>query len=188
MYKVATASTYPGWGYMIKEGATTIWEAWARDSAAGNSDSMIMWATIDEFFYNDLAGIRGPDYYGPGYMAPGFEEIEIKPRILGDLTSAGASIKTVRGLVSSSWEKTGDSVILEVVIPVNSRARVSVPKIGLENVIVEEGGKTIWKDGRYVSGVTGITGGSESTDYLTFEVGSGSYSFKVERNTRRSTP
>lgn len=188
MYKVATASTYPGWGYMIKEGATTIWEAWARDSAAGNSDSMIMWVTIDEFFYNDLAGIRGPDYYGPGYMAPGFEEIEIKPRILGDLTSAGASIKTVRGLVSSSWEKTGDSVILEVVIPVNSRARVSVPKIGLENVIVEEGGKTIWKDGRYVSGVTGITGGSESTDYLTFEVGSGSYSFKVERNTRRSTP
>jgi len=27
IYKVATVATYPGWGYMIEEGATTIWEA-----------------------------------------------------------------------------------------------------------------------------------------------------------------
>ncbi len=188
MYKVATTSTYPGWGYMVKEEATTIWEAWGRGSDAGAADSMIMWATIDEFFYNDLAGIKGPDYYGPGYMTPGFKKIEIKPHVLGDLTSASASIKTVRGMVSSSWKKSDNSLTLELSIPVNSQARVSVPKMGLENVIVEEGGKTIWKDGSYVSGVGGIADGSESADYVTFDVGSGSYSFKVERNTQRSTP
>ncbi len=177
MYQVATTTTYPGWGYMVKEGATTIWEAWGRSNAA---DSMIMWATIDEFFYNDLAGIKGPDYHGPDYMTPGFRNIELKPHVFGDLTSANASIKTVRGMVSSSWKKTDNSLTLEASIPVNSRAKVSVPKIGLENVIVEEGGKTIWKDGSYVSGVVGITDGSESTDYVTFDVGSGFYSFKLK--------
>jgi len=175
MYKVVTATTYPGWGYMVKGGATTIWEAWGKSNAA---DSMIMWATIDEFFYNDLAGIRGPDYHGPGYMTPGFREIEIKPHVLGDLTSASASIKTARGMISSSWKKTDNSLTLEVSIPVNSRAKVSVPKIGLENVTISESGKIIWKDGSYVGGVTGITDGSDSADYVTFDVGSGFYSFK----------
>ena len=61
----------------------------------------------------------------------------------------------------------------------NSKAEVSVPKIGLGNASVEESGKIIWKDGLYVSGVAGITGGSESVDYLTFDVGSGSYSFNL---------
>ena len=188
MYKVATTSTYPGWGYMVKEGATTIWEAWGRSiGAAGAADSMIMWATIDEFFYNDLAGIKGPDYYGPGYMVPGFKEIEIRPHILGDLTSARASVKTVRGMVSSIWEKTDHSLILEVSIPVNSQAKVSIPKIGLEDVIIFEGDKTIWKDGSYVNGVVGVADGNENADYVTFEVGSGSYSFKVERNTKRTS-
>jgi len=176
MYQVATTTTYPGWGYMVKEGATTIWEAWCRSNAA---DSMIMWATIDEFFYNDLAGIKGPDYHGPGYMTPGFREIEIKPHVLGDLTFASASIRTMRGMVSSSWKNMDNSLTLEVSIPVNSQAKVSVPKTGLENIIVEEGGKTIWKDCAYVGGVVGITDGSESADYVTFDVGSGSYAFKL---------
>jgi len=177
MYKVTATTTYPGWGYMVEQGATTIWESWGRSNAA---DSMIMWATIDEFFYNDLAGIRGPDYHGPGYMAPGFKEIEIKPHVLGDLTSASASIKTVRGMISSSWEKDGNSLTLEVSIPVNSRAKVSVPKIGLENVIISESGKIIWKDGSYLGGVEGIKDGSESADHVTFDVGSGDYSFKLK--------
>lgn len=187
MYKVTTTSTYPGWGYMVKQGATTIWEAWARGSDAGGSDSMIMWATIDEFFYNDLAGIKGPDYHGPGYMTPGFKEIEIKPHVLGDLEYARASIETVRGMISSSWEKADESLTLEVTIPVNSRAKVSVPKMELENVAISESGKTIWKDGSYVNGVAGITDGSSSADYVTFDVGSGSYFFKLGGTSKKGS-
>ncbi len=183
MHKVATTTTYPGWGYMVKQGATTIWESWGRFQPSNprkRADSMIMWACIDEFFYNDLAGIKGPDYHGPGYMIPGFREIEIKPHVFGNLTSASASIKTVRGMVSSSWGKTDDSLTLEVSIPVNSQAKISIPKIGLKDVTISEHGKTIWKDGSYVGNVMGITDGNENADYVTFDVGSGSYSFKVE--------
>ena len=137
---------------------------------------MIMWATVDEFFYNDLAGIKGPDYHGPGYMTPGFRQICIKPYIPGELEHASAYIRTVRGMVSSGWKKGEKSITLEVTIPVNSEAKVSVPRIGLQNVTVEESGKVIWKDGSYVSGVAGIADGNENADYVTFDVGSGSYS------------
>jgi len=81
--------------------------------------------------------------------------------------------------VSSSWEKTNDSLTLEVTIPVNSQAKVSVPKMGLENIAIEEGGNPIWKDGSYVGSVAGIADGSESDDYVTFDVGSGAYVFQL---------
>src|SRR5260370_24588873 len=32
-YKIATQTTYPGWGYMVKKGATTIWSRWNGDTA-----------------------------------------------------------------------------------------------------------------------------------------------------------
>ncbi len=182
MYKVATTTTYPGWGYMVRQGATTIWEAWGRFQPSNprkRADSMMMWGCIDEFFYNDLAGIKGPDYHGPGYMTPGFRQIHIKPHILGDLENVKASIKTVRGMICSTWKRKDDSLTLEVSLPCNSQAKVSVPKMGLENIVIEEGGKTVWKDGSYVGGVAGITDGSESANYVTFDVGSGSYFFKL---------
>jgi len=177
MYKVATQTTYPGWGYMVGKGATTIWEAWGRSKG---QESMIMWATIDEFFYNDIAGINGPEYYGPQDVKPGFEEIRIKPHVLGDLTYAKASIRTVRGWVRSAWLKKDKSITLKATIPVNSDAEVSVPKIGLKNVTVTESGKTIYKNGRFIRGVSGITAAAETDDYVTFETGSGSYSFNLQ--------
>ena len=32
-YEIATQKTYPGWGYMIEHGATTIWELWNGNTA-----------------------------------------------------------------------------------------------------------------------------------------------------------
>ena len=107
---------------------------------------------IEKFFYQDLAGIRGPAFHATRYMPPGYRQIDIQPRILGDLKSASASIKTVRGMVSSSWNRTGDSISLDVTIPVNSEAKVSVPKLGLQDVVVEEGGKVVWRNGSYLAG------------------------------------
>jgi alpha-L-rhamnosidase len=174
MYKVATQTSYPGWGYMVAQGATTIWENWGLGQDA---ESMVMWCTIDEFFYNDLTGINGPDYYGSRFTASGFRQIEIKPHVLGDLTYASGSIKTVRGMVSSNWKRADDSLILEVCIPVNSEAKVSVPKIGLRNIEITESDKTIWKNGKFIQGTFGITNGTKTAEYVTFDVGSGSYRF-----------
>ncbi len=180
MWKIVTNPTYPGWGYMVSEGATTIWESWSLIAGCGNAESMIMWATIDEFFYNDLAGIKGPDYYGPEHMTPGFGEIRIAPFTPDDLWLARASIRTVHGVVSSAWSRTGDGIRLEVQIPANTTAKVSVPKVGLGNVSVSEGATPVWQDGSIVGGVDGVAGGEETDAAVTFDVGSGRYAFELK--------
>jgi len=174
LYEIATQTTYPSWGYMISKGATTLWERWGGFryfDADMNSLNHIMFGCVDEFFYGVLAGIKP--------ASPGYRRIEIKPHILGDMQSAEASIKTVRGKVSSAWKRDTNSVVLNVGIPANSRAGVSVPKMDLANVVIKEGGETIWDKGFFIGGIPGILNANESEDYVTFEVGSGSYSFEL---------
>ena len=65
LYHVATATDYPGWGYMVDHGATTIWEAWGgvQDGFIGwNSgcDSMIMWNVDREVLLRRPCRHRGP--------------------------------------------------------------------------------------------------------------------------------
>lgn len=164
---------------MVEQGATTIWESWSLQSTVGAAESMIMWASIDEFFYNDLAGIKGPDYHGPGFMTPGFREIHIEPHPLGDLEHAGATLKTVRGELASHWRRTDHSLSLDVTIPVNSTARVSVPTLGLSDIAVSEGGETVWQNEAYVEVGDGITTVSARPGYVDVEVGSGAYNFEL---------
>ena len=131
-------------------------------------------------FYEGIAGIQEPPFYGTREFGPGYSHFHIRPHALGDLRHAEASIKTVKGIISSRWKRTRDSFVLEVEIPVNSTAKVSVPATGLKNVVITEGGTVIWKDGAYAKGVAGITAGKRESGYYTFDVGSGKYHFTVK--------
>jgi alpha-L-rhamnosidase len=183
-YRVATNTDYPGWGYMVRQGATTIWESWGgvQEGFVGyntSEASMEMFGSIKEFFYNDLAGIQGPDYYGNRTTTPWYREIGIRPRITGDLTSAAAEIRSVLGMVSVDWQRKSDGLTLTAIIPVNARANVSVPKLDFRNAVVKEGDQVVWQNGAYVDGAPGISGGTEDTEYITFQVGSGEYHFTI---------
>jgi len=60
-YKLASNTTYPSWGYMAKEGATTIWELWNGNTAnpAMNSGNHVMLlGDLIIWFYEDLEGIK----------------------------------------------------------------------------------------------------------------------------------
>jgi alpha-L-rhamnosidase len=113
-------------------------------------------------------------------MTPGFKQIRIRPFVPDDLQHASASIKTVRGIISSSWKRTKGSFVLEVEIPVGSTAKVSVPTLGLKELAVTEGDKAVWKNGLYIDGVAGIAAARRDADWITFDVGSGSYRFELK--------
>jgi alpha-L-rhamnosidase len=132
---------------------------------------MKMLGSSEVFFYRDLAGIA--------LAAPGFQRITIKPHLVGDVTWVKASHNTIRGRVAVHWRKGGNSLAMDVTIPANTTAKVSVPSMGLEAVGITESGKPVWTDGSYVDGVAGITGGVEFADNVSFDVGSGSYRFKL---------
>jgi alpha-L-rhamnosidase len=175
LYNMTATAEFPGWGYMVAKGATTLWERWGGYRYFGpamNSLNHIMFGSIDEFFYKDIAGIR--------MVQPGFEEISIAPKIVGDLNSANASVRTVKGQVSSSWKKTGNSVILNVEVPVGSKATIKIPKENPKGSYrLYESGMLIWEEGQSVQQAEGISKITETGSCLEVEAGSGSYSFRL---------
>jgi alpha-L-rhamnosidase len=181
VYDSVNHTEFPGWGYMISQGATTVWESWGMLKGGYHAEeSMTMLAGVGRFFYESIAGIQEPPYYGIGEFGLGYGHFHIRPHALGDLKHAEASIKTVRGIISSRWNKTDASLTLEVTIPANATAKVSVPTLGLKEFAITEGGKAIWQNDSYVRGVVGITGASRDVDWVTFDVGSGSYCFELK--------
>jgi alpha-L-rhamnosidase len=177
MYKIATQETYPGWGYWIRLGATTLWERWEPINETGGgmaSYNHIMFGSIGKWFYASLAGIRAD--------SPGYSKITIRPYPLGDLKWVRAYVRTIRGVVSSSWTRTENSFSLNVTIPPNALATVCIPKMQLENITVRESGTTIWRGESFLGNVDGISSGSDEGEYISFVVCSGSYSFELQGN------
>ena len=173
-YRLATQTTYPSWGYMIREGATTVWERWEYLAGKGmNSHNHVMFGSVDGWFYRVLAGINQEP------AGPGFKRITIKPYVLGDLSHAGASVNTIRGAVAARWQRTERGLSLEVTLPVNSAGEVHVPVLGLSNPVVREGGEVVYRDGALAGGAAGITAARRSGEYVSFAVGSGTYSFTL---------
>ena len=115
-YRVANQRDFPGWGYMIAEGATTLWELWAYPDHA--SQNHPMFGSTEEWFYRSLLGINA--------AKPGFKEIIIKPQPAGDLKWAKGSYQSIRGKIVSDWKIEGDTYSLSVEIPANTTALVYV--------------------------------------------------------------
>jgi alpha-L-rhamnosidase len=169
-YRVATRTSYPGWGYMIAEGATTLWERWEKlGGHAMNSQNHIMLGSIDAWFYRVLAGLSP--------ARPGWSKVRVRPHVLGDLAFVEARLETVAGPISSSWTRSGEGLSLEVRIPVGSTAEVHVPLLG-PGARVLESGKTLWRAGRAVETAPEVTLAGDDGRTVAFEVGSGSYTFE----------
>lgn len=119
IYRMINQDEKPGYGHMLKKGATSLTEAW--DANLTTSHNHFMLGHITEWFYKDLAGIDC-DLSGPG-----FKKIILKPSPVGDLTWVKASYDSVRGKISSHWKRAGERFTLEVEIPPNTSATVFIP-------------------------------------------------------------
>ncbi|MDG6947285.1 MAG: family 78 glycoside hydrolase catalytic domain [Nitrososphaerota archaeon] len=177
-YRVATQESYPGYGYMLREGATTIWERWEKLEDSGmNSHNHIMFGTVDSWFYRVIAGI------GMEHGTEAFRKVKIMPQPLGGLTFAKASVKTTLGTVSTSWEKRDGAFYLDVGLPVGAEGAVYLQRLGECRYRVLEGGKEVWSDSGFVGGVEGVLRGAEEGDAVKFEVASGTYNFELRMET-----
>jgi len=181
MYSLVNRTDYPGWGFMVAQGSTTVWESWGAHSTDDDRLSMPMFNTVDQFLYSDLAGLKGPEYHSLTPITPAFKHITIRPYIPTDMTFAEALTKTVRGNIFTRWEKSGNVLTVNVTIPVNATAKVSIPKLTFSTVEISEGSRQVWDGSDYISGVSGLTGAVEEDDYVTVDTGSGSYLFTMKQ-------
>lgn len=97
MQELTFSEDIHSWGNMLKEGATSCWEAWGRDQK-WNTSLCHPWASAPIIMMiEDMAGIRA--------AKPGFEEISMDPHMpdwLGDLS---LNFGTVRGVVAAKRTK-----------------------------------------------------------------------------------
>ena len=157
-FKIATQTTYPGWGYMISKGATTVWELWNGDTAdpAMNSGNHVMQiGDLNVWFYEYLAGIRSDA------RAVGFKKIVIRPYPVRGLDSVSASHESPYGRISSKWVRKNAGFALDVTIPPNTTATVYVP-------------------GRNAKETGGAKPDRSDDASTVFAVGSGHYSFTTD--------
>ncbi len=120
--QVAANESYPGWGYMVEHGATTIWELWNGDSAdpAMNSRNHVMLlGDLLTWCWRDLAGIAPAE--------PGYRVIRMQPYFPDGLTYVQASYRTPYGLVKSGWRRKDGVLSWDISVPPNSRAIVYLP-------------------------------------------------------------
>ena len=168
VWNMALKTDFPSWGYSLRNGRTTITEKWTE---GGSQNHVVLGAAIDPWFYNTLAGIS------PDESFPGFKKFSIKPYVPDhDLDWVKASVHTIHGTISSSWQKKQGGLTLKVRVPVNTTATVYVP--ASPGAVITEGGKP-------VSRAKGIRILAPEDDETVFEVGSGSYSFSISGTSKR---
>ncbi|WP_300603919.1 alpha-L-rhamnosidase [Niabella sp.] len=123
-YKIATQTTYPGWGYMLEKGATTLWERWEYQTGSSmNSHNHPMMGSVGSWFYKYLLGII------PDENNPGFQRFIIKPYMPRGLESCAGSYHSVTGMINSRWKKGKDKIEMNVTVPANSVAEVFIPSV-----------------------------------------------------------
>ena len=120
--KLATNDTYPSWGYMVRNGATTIWELWngnTADPSMNSGNHVMLLGDLILWEYEYLGGIRA--------LEPGYSRIQLKPTIIPGLDYVKCAYESVSGRIESSWSAHKGHYEWNVSIPPNTEAEVWIP-------------------------------------------------------------
>ncbi|BCJ49643.1 hydrolase [Actinoplanes sp. NBRC 14428] len=158
--QLARQTTYPSWGYMIANGATSMWEHWSLEA---RSRGHYFLGTVDDWFFHDVAGIRASE-------ETGYRDLTIAPKVTRGLDWAKATTRTPYGPVTSDWSRSGRTLRLTVTVPVGARTTVELP--ARHACAVTEGGTPLAR----ADGVRTVRQGDGT---VSAEVGSGRYTFVV---------
>lgn len=164
-YHLASIRDYPSWGYMVANGATTIWELWngnTADPKMNSQNHVMLLGDLIVWFYENLAGIKtDPD-------RPAFKVIQMKPSFVEGLDHVKASYHSMYGLIKSEWTNNNKRFTWKITVPGNSKAVVYVPATSVNNVLV---------NGKKPEGIPFVI----SNDKVVFQIGSGDYEFVVNK-------
>jgi alpha-L-rhamnosidase len=158
-YELLLKEDFPSWLYQVTKGATTIWEHWDGLKPDGsmwdpnmNSFNHYAYGAVCDWVFRAVGGLD------TDYEKIAFKRAILRPILASDaITWAQTSYESVYGLITLRWEKKNGNVQIDVTIPPNTTAILTLP-----------GSKA-----RIIDGVTF----TEDQGGATSELGSGSYSF-----------
>lgn len=126
-YRLLLQDTYPSWLFPVVHGdATTMWERWdSWSESRGFADSRMTsfnhyaYGAVGDWIYRTVAGIRAAE--------PGYRRIVIAPRPCAGITWATGAVLTPHGEIKSSWRYDDTAFELDVVVPPNTTAEITLP-------------------------------------------------------------
>ena len=119
-YRLLENEEMPGWLYMPKHGATTIWEAWEGNSTPSKGIGSLNHyskGAVCEWIFTEMCGVK----------VAGVREFKIAPKVGGTLTFASLSYDSAWGRVESSWRRENGRTTYTVSIPANTTATLVLP-------------------------------------------------------------
>ncbi len=162
IYEMNNQTEKPGYGYQIKQGATSLTEKWDAGVGSFGSQNHFMSGQINEWFFHDLLGI------GVEADGAGFRKSIIKPMPVGNLKWVKGSYETVSGTIKVEWKHGNNTFELKLSIPANTSATVYVPA-KTEKLVTESGKRAAISKG--------IKFLRMEKSRAVYEVGSGEYNF-----------
>jgi len=168
-YRLLEQDSPPSWRYMVRAGATTVWERWdgwtkerGFQSAWMNSFNHYALGSAGEWLYRFVLGIDQE----PGTV--GFGRLLVRPHSGGTLTWARGAYRSVRGPIASSWQRDDGTFTFRLELPPNVTASVRISSDAPGAVRDDAGDPP--------AAVAGFPGGRGSREAV-FEVGSGTHRF-----------
>lgn len=145
------------------EGNKANWESF------GGAEANHAWTSYPAYiFLKYISGIQP--------TSGGFATFDVRPETDG-LTFAEGAVPTVKGLVTTRWEKSANGQFsLSVKVPANTRAAVYVPKPAKGNFTVTESRKVLWPPKAEIKD-PGVLAVSEEDSFIKCLVGAGDYRF-----------
>jgi alpha-L-rhamnosidase len=149
MYSMLKKSDYPGYLYMIGNGATTTWEHWngARSRIHNCYNGIGTW------FYQALGGLM------PDENSPGYRHFSIDPQVTEGISWVNISKETPYGTVSVRWKLEEGVMKMDVNIPFGSGAEVIIPSSAKRYILNGKSHKNLKSS-------VGLQGGKYSISYI----------------------
>jgi len=162
LFAMANKDTYPGWGDMLRSGATAMYESWDMDNSLCHSSYLY----IGTWFIEGLAGIKSDP------QSPGFKHFLIKPGVVDDpsLKWVKAHHDSIYGRIESNWSIDGKGVLtLNVAVPPNTTATLILPT-------ADE--KSVTESGKPLADAQGAKRIGAHSGQVLIDLQSGGYEFK----------
>ncbi|MGY1602273.1 family 78 glycoside hydrolase catalytic domain [Geodermatophilus sp. SYSU D00815] len=125
-YQLLLQRENPSWLYPVTMGATTVWERWDSMLPDGSINPGEM-TSFNHYAYGAVADWLHRTVAGLAAAEPGYRKLRIAPRPGPGITSAAATHETPYGTAAVSWSVDGSAFALELTVPPNTTAEVSLP-------------------------------------------------------------
>ncbi len=132
LYQMLTRRAYPSYGYMLENGATTLWESWSKDISPKYrlSDGVLrdgypvshnhpMFGSICEFLFDSVGGLD--------LSSSGFGKVTYKPLFTGELSECCVEREMPNGLLSAAYSVINGNISVELTVPRGFCVQVLLP-------------------------------------------------------------